>query len=247
MPLREFGAIAYGSVYMKRQGGFTLVEIASTLVIAGMLLGSILRGQEIIVAARVRNLAAGLDGTRIAYFGFHDRYRAAPGDMNTADANAHIPGAPGGCTGGSGCGNRRIDADEVYVAWAQLSRAGFVSGAYAGLISDAAPTAANSPGNPFGGFLQLVHDAKYDDVANPAQPAVLNIKSGGLIPARVIAELDRKIDDGRPLTGRFRSTGMVAGTAYFGSVNCVSGAGVAAAWGAPEIDLHNCGGAFLSD
>jgi prepilin-type N-terminal cleavage/methylation domain-containing protein len=43
---------------MKRhQSGFTLVEIAIVLVIIGLLLGGILKGQELVQNARVRNLA----------------------------------------------------------------------------------------------------------------------------------------------------------------------------------------------
>ncbi|NDG42745.1 MAG: prepilin-type N-terminal cleavage/methylation domain-containing protein, partial [Betaproteobacteria bacterium] len=41
----------------KRQRGFTLVEIAIVLVIVGLLLGGVLKGQELITSARVRNLA----------------------------------------------------------------------------------------------------------------------------------------------------------------------------------------------
>ncbi|MCC7121099.1 MAG: prepilin-type N-terminal cleavage/methylation domain-containing protein, partial [Gammaproteobacteria bacterium] len=40
-----------------RQRGFTLVEIAIVLVIIGLLLGGILKGQELITAAKVRNIA----------------------------------------------------------------------------------------------------------------------------------------------------------------------------------------------
>ena len=40
----------------RRQGGFTLVEIAIVLMIIGLLIGGILRGQELIQSARVRNI-----------------------------------------------------------------------------------------------------------------------------------------------------------------------------------------------
>ena len=40
-----------------QQSGFTLVEIAIVLVIIGLLLGGILKGQELINSARVKNLA----------------------------------------------------------------------------------------------------------------------------------------------------------------------------------------------
>ena len=40
----------------KQQSGFTLIEIAIVLVIIGLLLGGVLKGQELITAARVRNI-----------------------------------------------------------------------------------------------------------------------------------------------------------------------------------------------
>jgi prepilin-type N-terminal cleavage/methylation domain-containing protein len=224
------------------QKGFTLIEIAIVLVIIGLLLGGVLKGQELITAARVRNLASQLDGVKIAYYGFLDRYRVAPGDMTTATANASIPGTPAGCTGGVGCGNGKIDPDEVYVVWAQLSKAGFITGSYTGVLADAAPTAANNPTNPFGGYLQLITDAVFDD-PTPPPPAVLNIKTGALIPSGVVAELDRKIDDGLPTTGSFRSNGMIAGSVYNGTVDCTV-AGPPVAWNA-AADLKNCGGSSI--
>ena len=39
------------------QSGFTLVEIAIVLVIIGLLLGGVLKGQELINSAKVKNLA----------------------------------------------------------------------------------------------------------------------------------------------------------------------------------------------
>ena len=42
---------------MRKQTGFTLIEIAIVLVIIGLLLGGVLKGQELITSARVRNLA----------------------------------------------------------------------------------------------------------------------------------------------------------------------------------------------
>ena len=68
----------------KRQTGFTLIEIAIVLVIIGLLLGGVLKGQELITGARVRNLISQQDGVKAAYFGFLDRFRALPGDYSNA-------------------------------------------------------------------------------------------------------------------------------------------------------------------
>src|SRR5674476_678557 len=72
---------------MRKQNGFTLIEIAIVLVIIGLLLGGVLKGQELITSARVRNLISQQDGIKAAYFGFLDRFRALPGDYSLATTN----------------------------------------------------------------------------------------------------------------------------------------------------------------
>jgi prepilin-type N-terminal cleavage/methylation domain-containing protein len=232
---------------LRKQQGFTLIEIAIVLVIIGLLLSGVLKGQELINAARVRNLASEIDGIKVAYLGFQDRYRVLPGDMTTPAANAAIPGSPGGCTGGAACGNGQIGADEVFVVWAQLSKSSFIVGSYTGLITDTAPSAANTPTNPFGGYLQLINDSIYDDPAEPAQPTALNIKTGGQVPPGVVAELDRKIDDGAPLTGNFRSAGNVVRTQTIaGGITVVACdlAGPPVQWNAAG-QFKNCAGVSI--
>jgi len=232
---------------VRKQRGFTLIEIAIVVVIIGLLLGGMLKGQELITAAKVRNLASQLDGVKVAYLGFLDRFRTLPGDMTTVDAAAYMPGNPPGCTGGAACGNGQIDPDEVYVAWAQLSRSGFMTGSYSGLVTDTAPTAANSPTNPYGGFLALLTDTIYDDGNEPAQLPALNLKTGGNVPSGAIAELDRKVDDGTPLGGSFRSLGNAARTATLAggiTVTDCNLAGPPVAWNS-AADIKNCGGAAI--
>ena len=62
------------------QRGFTLAETAIVLVIIGLLVGSILKAQEMIVQARIKNVIADFAGVSAAYYGYQDRYRAVPGD-----------------------------------------------------------------------------------------------------------------------------------------------------------------------
>ena len=68
----------------RKQSGFTLVEIAVVLVLIGLLLGGVLKGQQLISSARVRNMADQNSGIQAAYYGFIDRFRQVPGDMPAA-------------------------------------------------------------------------------------------------------------------------------------------------------------------
>ena len=77
---------------MKRQqSGFTLVEIAIVLVIIGLLLGGILKGQELINSAKVKNLANDFRVIPTYIYAFQDKYRSIPGD--DALVTTHISGA----------------------------------------------------------------------------------------------------------------------------------------------------------
>ena len=225
---------------MRKHQGFTLIEIAIVLVIIGLLLGGVLKGQELITAARVRNLAAQLDGVKIAYLGFQDRYRSLPGDYAQAQAGANIPGAGGvatdGCTGAS-CGNGKIDTlAESILAWHQLSRSGFITGNYSG--AGTTPTAANNPTNAFSGYLQLINDIVYLDATTPS-PLALTVKTGTNVPSPILAELDRKIDDGFPETGSLRYSDWDGSTAG----SCVN-AGTPKVYNAAN-DIKTCGAAQL--
>ena len=196
-----------------KQRGFTLVEIAIVLVIIGLLLGGILKGQELITSARVRNIADQNSGVQAAYYGFIDRYRQIPGDMLPNLACQAIGNSVPGCSNGVGTiggnGNGRLEQDdykEASALWAQLSAAGFIQGAYQGGATDDASYVAQTvaPINAFNGRLMLTRTAQY--VPNGSTTVRLGLIIGNKIPVNVMRELDVKVDDGMPTTGVLRST-----------------------------------------
>jgi len=187
---------------MRRQYGFTLIEVAIVIVIIGLLLGGALKGQELITAARVRNLIATQDGIKVAYFGFLDRYQALPGDYRGASAN--IPECAA-CLNGDN--NGEINApDEPQMAWEHLSRAGFIAGSYTYPVLGAGPLPSNTPTNPYGSFVRLIYDNIYRDVASDTGSGNFrhNLKTGNNIPSDILAEIDRKVDDGLANGGQVR-------------------------------------------
>lgn len=201
--------LVQGEGLMKRnQSGFTLVEIAIVLVIIGLLLGGILKGQELVQNARVRNLADQQNAVAAAYFAFQDRYRALPGDYAAATTNIpNVTAAP--ACGGGACvpGDSQITATERVFAWHHLTNAGFISCPVCSTdptASAATPGTNNSLTNAYNGFMTLEYSNTY--AGNAVN--VNHLKSGLQVPSNIMAEVDRKLDDGNPSTGKFRNSGV---------------------------------------
>jgi len=70
------------------QSGFTLVEIAIVLVIIGVLLAGVLKGQSLITNSRIKGLVNNMNAVSSAYNGYLDRYQATPGTEALAVATA---------------------------------------------------------------------------------------------------------------------------------------------------------------
>jgi prepilin-type N-terminal cleavage/methylation domain-containing protein len=112
--------------------GFTLVEMAIVLVIIGLLLGGILKGQELINSAKVKNLANDFRVVPTYIYAYQDKYRALPGD--DAKAKAHVGAAAGEATGTAGNGlidgswNSTSLTDESSLFWQHVRLANLASG-----------------------------------------------------------------------------------------------------------------------
>jgi prepilin-type N-terminal cleavage/methylation domain-containing protein len=215
---------------LSSQKGFTLIEIAIVLVIIGLLLGGVLKGQELINTARVRALNNSVDGITAAWFSFQDRYRAFPGDYLDARSKINLPGAPAGGDGNGLVGKTGAAATtsplERAQVWVHLEAAGYITGGYDGTIT-ATGTLNNDqygcsvttcPDNGFGSGMMINH-GKLIAVPGAATDAHELITGRG-IPVDVLAELDRKVDDGAATTGLMRVG--INGTNWTGSALCIA-------------------------
>ena len=191
----------------KGQSGFTLVEIAIVLVIIGLLLGGVLKGQELIENAKIKNLKNDYQGIAAAYYGYQDRYNQIPGDDSRATPGRWgAPVAPtvaptavglgnGVLAGGFNAACANTSPDENCHFWYGLRKAGLISGEGTG-----------SPRNAYGGGTSV-----HVQAALLGGAAIgLNICMTGL-PAKAAEAIDAGFDDGLPGTGNVRSTLVTLG------------------------------------
>ena len=159
-----------------------------------MLLGGILKGQELINNAKVRAIADRSNSLKVAWFAFIDRFAALPGDY--VQAAIYITGAA------NGNGDGRIASTESPLVFQHLASAGYLRCPQCNVTATVAPSATNSLINTYGGVMSIWHDELHY-----AQLGVLNsahrlqIHTGPRIPSNIMSEVDRKIDDGVPNTG----------------------------------------------
>ena len=197
------------------QKGFTLVEIAIVLVIIGLLLGGILKGQEMIVQAKIKNAMADFSGISAAYHGYQDRYRALPGDDSGAAGRWTTPTV---AVSGDGNGvvlglyNSATAADESREWWDHLRRAGFVAG-----------SGAQQPTNAFTGMIGVQTGTGAGTIA-----AVLNgfaslMVCSANVPDKVAIAIDTQMDDGLLFSGGVRSQLQVTPNPAVTATSGVSG------------------------
>ncbi|MHB1353344.1 MAG: type II secretion system protein [Thiobacillus sp.] len=182
----------------RRQSGFTLIEIAIVLVIIGLLLGGILKGQELITQGRIRNVANDFQSVTAAINLYQDRYRALPGDdagaatrwtsTTSGNGNGIFDGAYNtACTSAS--------TSEDCLFWHHLRLAGLVGGSNTDRTQ-----AVNAVQGRTG-------------IQNGGLGLVGPIVCSNNLPAKIAQAIDAQFDDGNATTGTVRGETITSLTA----------------------------------
>ena len=188
----------------KTQSGFTLVEIAIVLVIIGLLLGGVLKGQELVNSAKVKSLANDFRSISSFVYAYQDRFRATPGDDR--NPSSHVAGGTLATTPGSNSiGNSRINGhwnsrtvtDESFLFWQHIRLAGLAAG-----TPTINPVDDYLQRNAEGGVVGITGDVILTNPSVP-YPASFYVCSEG-IQGRFARQIDAAIDDGNTQTGAVR-------------------------------------------
>jgi prepilin-type N-terminal cleavage/methylation domain-containing protein len=197
---------------LNNRKGFTLVELAIVLVIIGIILGAVLKGQELINSARMKRVYSQYRETLAAVLTYQDKYGKLPGDDNSAglatrwnpvtyysagNGNGQITGGATGTNAAPGtmftCAAGT--ATETCGEWDHMRRANIITG----------PLNGTNPTNPFGGTVGI----SYVTIST----LLTNWIGMSNVPSDIAQSIDQQYDDGDGTTGDIRTlAAYVAGS-----------------------------------
>ncbi|HEY7986164.1 MAG TPA: prepilin-type cleavage/methylation domain-containing protein, partial [Methylophilaceae bacterium] len=165
------------------------------------LLGGVLKGQELIQSAKIKNVVSDFSSTTVAIYGYQDRYKALPGDdpnvvtrwVNAAPA-PKVGNNDNIITGNFVDGVAGVGAGtEAAQFWYHLRLAGFVGGSGEG-----------GPKNAYNGQLGIQDgNDSFNLGVGTGFKGIIVCESD--IPDKAAAAIDNQLDDGNPTTGIIRA------------------------------------------
>ena len=184
-----------------KESGFSLIEIAMSLMVVGVLIGATLKGRDIILRARLHKTLSQITQIQLGKSVFQERYGALPGDFGKA---TQLWGADtfDGNQDGHVSGLGRAPQQESTGFWNHLALSGLISG---GKTSD--PLFTHSlPTTPVGGEFTVEEDP--DGLSGLwliLGKANGDRNTGPLLTPAQASFLDGNLDDGAPHRGRIQA------------------------------------------
>lgn len=180
--------------------GFTIIELAIVLVIIGLILGAVMKGQSVLENAKIKRVMGDIEGIAAAVNTYYDRYSAFPGDdVNANNRWSYVQDGDGNGliedTGGGDCNSDPHENNECNEAWQALKAALIIKGNANDTRSAALPKHA------LGGSLYL------DNYDFGTGIGTKNYVGGTNISDTIAELMDKKFDDGVDDTGTFQADG----------------------------------------
>jgi len=179
---------------LRSNKGFTLVELAIVLVIIGIILGAVLKGQELINNAKIKRLYNQYREVLAAVYTYYDKYGKYPGDdpnaatrWSTANPTP-VSGNNDGLIGGFTINCASNNNSESCQAWYHMRLANILTG-----------TNTQAPSNPYGGSVGIGYAT--------VQGLTTMWIGFNNVPGDVCQSLDQMYDDGVYNTGSIRGSG----------------------------------------
>lgn len=156
---------------MRVRRAFTLVELSIVLIVIGLIIVVVLRGQGLVENSRISRVTRDVQGIQAAFYSYYDRFGMYPGDDSTA--GVRWPGEV------SGNGNGYIDPSEAPYVWSHMLKGGYVQG---------------MPRSPYGSYI-------FGTMNFGTIYGIGNYVGATSLPGNVAEQIDKKMDDGIYNTG----------------------------------------------